>query len=124
MLGSVKDKSFGLLSVTPRDAEGNPIASDELVNFVVKDSKGNPVKEWHAISSYLLEMNGEMDEHYASVDGRKIVYSSMNPVHLLKNANVFTYALLSIAAVLILVVVLIVKLLQQLLKKKSMKKEL
>lgn len=124
MLGSVKDKSFGLLSVTPRDAEGNPIASDELVNFVVKDSKGNPVKEWHAISSYLLEMNGEMDEHYASVDGRKIVYSSMNPVHLLKNANVFTYALLGIAAVLILVVVLIVKLLQQLLKKRSMKKEL
>ena len=119
MLGSVKEKSFGLLSVTPRDKDGNPIASDEMVKHVVKDANGNPVKEWYAISSYLLEMNGQMDEAYASVDGRKVVYKSWNPVNLLKNANVFTYALLGIAAVIGLVIVLIVGGIRKVLRKKK-----
>lgn len=103
MLGSVKDKSFGLLSVTPRDASGNPIPANELVNYVVKDAYGTPVKEWHAISSYLLEMGGSMDTQYASTDGRKIVYSSLNPADLLRNANGFTYAFIGIAAGMILI---------------------
>ena len=119
MLGSVKEKSFGLLSVTPRDKDGNPIASDEMVKHVVKDANGNPVKEWYAISSYLLEMNGQMDEAYASVDGRKVVYKSWNPVNLLKNANVFTYALLGIVAVIGLVIVLIVGGIRKVLRKKK-----
>jgi len=96
MLGQVNEKSFGLLSVTPRDAQGNPIAPDELVHYVVQDENGNPVKEWYAISSYLLQMNGKMDERYASIDGRKVVYSSLNPADLLRNANGFTYALIGI----------------------------
>jgi len=96
MLGQVNEKSFGLLSVTPRDAQGNPIAPDELVNYVVQDKNGNPVKEWYAISSYLLQMNGKMDERYASIDGRKVVYTSLNPADLLRNANGFTYALIGI----------------------------
>ncbi|MBR5290722.1 MAG: bifunctional metallophosphatase/5'-nucleotidase [Erysipelotrichaceae bacterium] len=119
MLGSVKEKSFGLLSVTPRDKDGNPIASDEMVNHVVKDANGNPVKEWYAISAYLLEMNGQMDEAYASVDGRKVVYKSWNPVNLLKNANVFTYALLGIVAVIGFVIVLIVGGIRKVLRKKK-----
>ena len=35
-------------------------------------------------------MGGEMNAKYASVDGRKVVYSSINPIKLLRNANVFT----------------------------------
>ena len=119
MLGSVKEKSFGLLSVTPRDKDGNPIASNEMVHHVVKDANGNPVKEWYAISSYLLEMNGQMDEAYASVDGRKVVYSSWNPVSLLKNANVFTYALLGVVAFVALVIGLVITGVKKLLRKKK-----
>ena len=76
MLGAVEETSYGLLSIVPRDENGNAIAPDELVNFVVRDENGVPVKEWYAISSYLLQMGGQMDEHYAAPDGRKIVYSS------------------------------------------------
>ncbi len=119
MLGSVKEKSFGLLSVTPRDKDGNPIASDEMVNYVVKDANGNPVKEWYAISSYLLEMNGQMDEAYASPDGRKVVYRSWNPVSLLKNANGFTYALLGIVAFVALVIGLMISGIKKVLRKKK-----
>ena len=109
MLGSVKETSMGLLSITPRDEQGNPIATEDLVNYVVKDANGNPLKEWDAIADYLYEMDGEMDARYSKTDGRKVVYASWNPVDLLKNANVFTYVLLVVIIVLIASVVLIVR---------------
>ncbi len=109
MLGSVSETSYGLISITPRDADGNPIAMDELVNFVVKDADGKPMKEWFAIASYLQEMGGTMDEAYAQTDGRKVVYSSWSPVKLLRNANGFTYALLALAAVLLTAIALVVR---------------
>jgi len=113
MLGSVEETSMGLLEITPRDKDGNPIAADELVNYVVKDKDGNPVKEWYAIASYLKAMGGEMDQRYAETDGRKVVYSSLNPVKLLRNANIFTYVVLilivTVIAVITIVTVKIVK---------------
>ncbi len=109
MLGSVEATSMGLISITPRDAEGNPLTADQLVEHVIRDESGTAVKEWYAIASYLKEMGGEMDEKYAETDGRKVVYSSLNPVNLLKNANKFTYILLAVIIVLILIVVLIVR---------------
>ena len=110
MLGSVEETSMGLLSITPRDEAGNPIAVDELVNYVVRDENGTPLKEWYAIADYLLSMGGEMDARYASTDGRKVVYASLNPVQLLRNANVFTYVVLLVIAVLIAVIVCVVRL--------------
>ncbi|MBQ8834849.1 MAG: bifunctional metallophosphatase/5'-nucleotidase [Oscillospiraceae bacterium] len=109
MLGSVEETSMGLLTVTPRDAEGNPIAVSDLVNYVVRDENGTAVKEWYAIASYLNEMGDEMDPKYAETDGRKVVYSSLNPVKLLRNANKFTYILLAVLLVLVLLIVLIVR---------------
>lgn len=109
MLGSVEKTSMGLLSVTPRDEAGNPIAMSDLVNYVVQDENGNNLKEWHAIASYLQQMGGTMDPQYAETDGRKVVYSSWNPVKLLRSANQFTYVLLAAIAVLAAVVILIVR---------------
>ena len=121
MLGSVEKTSMGLLSVTPRDEEGNPIATEDLVNYVIKDEKGNPLKEWYAIADYLDSMEGEMDSRYAKTDGRKVVYASLNPVKLLRNANVFTYAVLGLILLLIAVIILIVRLIVVKRKKKKMK---
>lgn len=123
MLGSVEETSFGLLTITPRDADGNPIAADELVNYVVKNEEGVPLKEWYAIASYLKNMDGEMDEAYAEPDGRKVVYSSLNPVKLLRNANVFTYVVMIVAVVLIAVIVLIVRAVVRRIKKKKSRNE-
>ncbi len=94
MLGSVEETSMGLLTITPRDENGNPIATDELVNYVVKDENGNALKEWYAVADYLDNMGGEMDARYESPDGRKVVYSSINPIKLLQNANIFTFVAL------------------------------
>ncbi len=106
MLGSAEETSMGILTITPRDADGNPIEVSDLVNYVVKDENGNPIKEWYAIADYLNGMGGEMDARYAKPDGRKVVYSSLNPVDLLRNANIFTYIVLAVILLVIAVIVL------------------
>lgn len=109
MLGSVEETSFGLIAITPRDENGNPIATEDLVNYVVHDAEGNAVKEWYAIAAYLQQMGGEMDAAYAQTDGRKVVYSSWNPVNLLKNANRFTWILLAVVVLLLAAVIWVVR---------------
>ena len=109
MLGSVEETSMGILTVTPRDESGNPIAVEDLVNYVVKDENGNPLKEWYAIADYLDSMEGELDSRYARPDGRKVVYKSLNPVKLLRNANIFTYIVLVVIVGLITAIVFITR---------------
>ncbi|MBQ8000043.1 MAG: bifunctional metallophosphatase/5'-nucleotidase [Ruminococcus sp.] len=121
MLGAVEEKSFGLLTVTPRDAQGNPIEAKDFVNYVIRDEQGNPVKEWYAISSYLKAMDGEMDSRYENPDGRKLVYKSLSPASLVRNANVFTYAVMAAVLLLIGAVVLIVTLSVRKARKKKAK---
>ena len=111
---------MGILTVTPRDAEGNPIATEDLVNYVVKDENGNPVKEWYAIASYLDAMGVEMDADYRQTDGRKVVYASLNPVDLLRNANLFTYIVLALILVVIAAITLVTVAIVKRIKKKKM----
>lgn len=101
MLGSVEATSMGLLQIVPRNAQGDPIAPEELVEYVVCGEEGAPLKEWYAIAAYLEQMGGEMDSRYAQPDGRKTVYSSWNPVKLLRQANRFTYILLAVLVLLV-----------------------
>lgn len=119
MLGTVESSSFGLLTITPRDQDGNPIPTDEIFDHVVRDDKGVAVKEWYAISVYLQNMGGEMDEHYAQVDGRKVVYASWNPVDLVRNANHFTWIVLGLILVVILLVALLIRTIVRRIKKKK-----
>ena len=63
-----------------------------------------------------------MDERYADVDGRKVVYSSLNPADLFRNANKFTYILLALIVVIVLIVVLLFRLISKISKKLFNKK--
>ncbi len=119
MLGSAEETSMGILTITPRDENGNPVAVSDLVQYVVKDENGNPLKEWCAIAEYLNEMDGELDSRYENTDGRKVVYKSLNPVDLVRNANVFTYAVIAILVILIAAIVLIVRTIVKKSKKKN-----
>lgn len=122
MLGSAEETSMGILTITPRDENGNPIAVSDLVNYVVKDQSGNPLKEWYAIADYLDSMGGEMDSRYAETDGRKVVYKSLSPVKLIRNANIFTYIVLVLILVLIAATALIVwRVIKRVKKKKASK---
>lgn len=105
MLGAVESQSFGLLSITPRDENGEPIDLEQLDAYIVHDSTGAEVKEWAAIASYLQSFDGEIPEQYADGEGRKVEDDSWNPVALLRNCNRLTFGVLCLALALILLLV-------------------
>lgn len=110
MLGAVNDKSFGILSITPRDARGNPIT--DLEAFILYDENGNEIKEWYALASYLESM-GTVSDEYSGPQGRKIVDDSMNPIDLVKDPGIPTLAVAGAVLVLILLILLIVRLVKR-----------
>ena len=109
MRGSVEQTSMGLLSIVPRDRAGNPLDTSRLVDHVIRYDNGAAVKEWHAIATYLQDMGEFMSGQYAGPDGRKLVYSSLNPASLLRNANHFTWITLAVILVLILLTVVVIR---------------
>ena len=122
MLGNVEATSMGLLTITPREADGTPIDPARLLECVVRDENGVPVKEWYAIASYLDRMGAQMDPHYAQPDGRKVIYSSWNPAKLLQNANKFTWIAIAALVLVVLMVVGIVALVCKVVRKRRSKR--
>ena len=106
MLGSVNAQSFGLLTVTPKDADGQVITDFE--EHIIHSADGSELKEWTALASYLDHL-GQVPQEYAGSLGRKVVYSSWNPIELLRSPNWITLLVLLIAVVLIAVIVLVIR---------------
>lgn len=122
MLGAVESSSFNILTVTPRDAQGNPIDMSLLEDYILHDDEGNEVKEWHAVASYLQSMGGEVSAKYGQTDGRKQVYASWNPVSLLKHAGLPTYVAMIAVVMVILLVALVVWLVRKFILRHTRKK--
>ena len=80
-----------------------------MEDYILHDSAGNEIKEWYAIARYLQAMDGEMDPAYSQPDGRKVVYSSWNPISLLRSPNWVTLVVLAVALVLLIVLILIIR---------------
>lgn len=102
MLGAVNDQSFGILTITPRDAQGNAIT--DLEAYIVHDKDGNEIKEWYALTSYLQDM-GTISEEYSRTQGRKVVDESLNPINLLKDPRPLTLIVWAVVLVVILLLV-------------------
>lgn len=109
MLGAAERSSFGLISITPRDASGVPISMEDLEDYIVRDARGDEVKEWYAVASYLQAMGSRIDARYAAPDGRKQVRCGWNPVELVQNPNGFTIAAAAGLALTALAVVLLTR---------------
>ena len=111
MLGTVKAKSVGLLSLEPKMADGSPVT--DFNECILRDGEGNEIKEWYALAAYLQSLGEEgMPEEYDSLqgDGRKLVLDDWSFHSLTVNLNWITYLVLAIAILLILLVVLIIRL--------------
>ena len=119
MLGTVKEKSFGLLSLEPKDAQGNLIT--DFTQHIVYDKEGNELKEWYALAAYLQNFGEDgVNEWYSfSGNGSKFVSNSMAPIVLLTNLNWISYLVMGLALVLILLVVLLVRVIRRRIKKKK-----
>lgn len=108
MLGTVKSKSVGLLSLEPKMADGTPVT--DFNACILRDEQGNEIKEWYALAAYLNSFgeNG-VPNHYQIPDGRKSVSSSLNPVELLKNPNWITLTVLAVVLAVAAVAVWVVR---------------
>lgn len=115
MLGTVKEKSFGLLSLVPKDASGVPIT--DFNAYILRDQLGNEIKEWYALAAYLSSFGEEgVPAWYSTPDGRKEVSGSWNPIELLKNLNPIGLAAL---VLIVLIVALVVVVVRSLLRRKN-----
>ena len=110
MLGTVNAQSFGLLTVTPRNADGTEVTDFE--QCIIYNPDGTEVKEWFALASYLRGL-AVVPDRYAGPEGRKIVSSSLNPIELFKNPNWITLAVLALALAVIAAIVLLVLLIRR-----------
>lgn len=122
MLGTVNSMSYGLLSVVPKDKEGNEIEDYEEHIIYLKD--GRELKEWYALAGYLSELSSdELAEKYEKPEGRKVFCDSRSIGNLLKQPNRFFFMITGIvaavAAVVILIAVLIVRKIRKIRKKKG-----
>lgn len=102
MLGTVKSKSFGLLTVTPRDEQGEPVSN--LESRIIQDRDGYEVKAWYALASYLKE-NGMIVPSRPS----KYAYPSWNPVKLLFPMGLPTLIVLLVGLALIVLIIFTIR---------------
>ena len=108
MLNTVEGKSFGLLSVVPKDAQGAPIA--DFSQHIVRDRYGNELKEWYALAAYLQSFGEDgLPGSYAQPDGRKEVSHSWNPIELVRSPSWITLVALLVLALAVALVALVVR---------------
>lgn len=121
MLGSVMDISYGLLSIIPKDKEGNPI--EDLEEYAIME-ENQELKAWVAIARYMQSFDdtdgdgiANVSEYYATTHGRKVVENSRNLVQLLKNPNKFFMLMIGIVTVAVLIVLLLIFFIRKVLRK-------
>ena len=113
--------SYGLLSIVPKFADGTVIERYE--DAVLKDANGNELKAWTAIANYMKSMedtdgNGiaNMDQKYATEEGRKVVEESKNILDLIKNPNKFFFIIIGLIVVVIAIFVGIILLVRKVIR--------
>ncbi len=100
----VKAKSFGLLSVTPRDNEGNEISEFEA--HIIHDAQGRELKAWQAFAAYLEKQDRVDPGDFPAV---KEITPSWNPVGLLFPMGAPTAIVVALILLVLLAAVLIVR---------------
>lgn len=111
LLGTVKSKSFGLLSLEPKDASGALIADFE--QHIIHKQDGSEVKSWAALADYLYAMGGgdgtgSIDAMYQQPVGRIVVSEAKGIGDHLKNPGRIWYVIAGAVAALAVIIVVIV----------------
>lgn len=121
MLGSVNKMSYGLLSLEPKDQDGNPI--ENLEDHIIKED-GKELKAWDAIARYMRSFDdtdgdgiANVSKYYASTHDHKIVDDSKNIIDLIKKPNKFSAMIVAIVLVIILLIVLLILLIRRIIGK-------
>ena len=119
MLGTVKSKSMGLLSLEPKQANGTPVT--DFADCILYDANGNELKEWYALAAYLEQFgeDGLPDRYADPANGCKQVSDSFAPGQLLAGWNGITWAVLGIALLLLALILLLIRFLRRRIRRKK-----
>ena len=118
MLGTVKTKSMGLLSLEPKMADGSPVT--DFNDCILYDKDGNEIKEWYALAAYLQTFGGEGVHVSYRETVRKSVSHSWSPAQLLREWNWVTWTVvLAVLAVIALAVLLMRLILRKVRRKRK-----
>ena len=128
MLGSVMKMSYGLLSLEPKDKDGNPI--ENLEDHAVMEGN-KELKAWDAIARYMQSFDdadgdgiANVSEYYATTHDRKVVDDSKNILDLVKKPNKYTAIIVCIGLIIIIIIVLVVSLIRKIVRKSRKKKNI
>lgn len=128
MLGSVMKMSYGLLSLEPKDKDGNPI--ENLEDHAVMEGN-KELKAWDAIARYMQSFDdadgdgiANVSEYYATTHDHKVVDDSKNILDLVKKPNKFTAIIVCIGLIIIIIIVLVVSLIRKIVRKSRKKKNI
>lgn len=119
MLGTVKEKSMGLLSLEPKMADGSPVT--DFNDCILYDKDGNEIKEWYALAAYLQTFGGEGVYPSYREPVIKNVSHSWSPAQLLREWNWITWTVVLAALAVILLAVLLVRLILRKVRRKRKK---
>ena len=126
MLGSVMKMSYGLLSLEPKDRDGNPIENLEDQAIMEDDRE---LKAWDAIARYMQSFEdtdsdgiANVPEYYETTHGRKVVEDSRNIIDLVKQPNKFSAMIAGICLILIVIIVLVVFLIRRMIRRIKVRK--
>ena len=128
MLGAVTDMSYGILSIVPKDARGNPV--ENLEEHIFYDN-GLEVKAWEAVARYMenlaAENDGKIPDYYSKTQNRKVVDDDSSLGAVLKNPSKIAVAIVGIVigliAVLVILIVVIIKAVQRVRRKRREKSD-
>ncbi len=115
MLSIVGDKSYGLMSIVPKDKEGNAITDFEKHIIYETTSKGKrELKEWYAVVQYLKSFDkvdglSQIPAYYGATHERKVIDQDKSIIAVLRNPNQIGIALYCIVGVLFLLLLLIIR---------------
>ena len=109
MLGTVKSKSMGLLSLEPKQADGAPVT--DFADCILYDENGNELKEWYALAAYLEQFgeDGLPDRYADPANGCKQVSDSFAPGQLLAGWNGITWVVLGIVLLILALILLLIR---------------
>lgn len=109
MLGTVKSKSMGLLSLEPKQANGTPVT--DFADCILYDANGNELKEWYALAAYLEQFgeDGLPDRYADPANGCKQMSDSFAPGQLLAGWNGITWVVLGIVLLILALILLLIR---------------
>ncbi len=126
MLSYVKSKSFGIISIVPKDKDGNPIDMENLEKHIIyaeANGEKQEIKEWEMVVQYMQsfpEKDGAVTipDAYATEQGRKITVSP-GIFTLIGNMNLVAWIVVLIVAVILALIVWIIVLIATRKKRKA-----